>query len=402
MKLASLILSIFIFSFLPQGMRAQTISSDPNVILQSGLGQGEVRESGLLVLQFGTTGMTESAAKAYANLIAQNLTNTKRFRVTSPDESEQVIMNEAPQLLPCFDVGCGMQMAQIMGSERVLSGHITLTDSGVIRLSVKMVNAKDNSLEFEDEIRFMDETMDQRFYQLSQRIASNTPLKGLVLEANNKIAVISLGANDGIRVGDTLVVYRNLSVKSETLTSLVDNSRRNNIAILAITKVGDRSSEGTYFQTIETPKSGHFVITYLAKDKQIDLVQVVRREMDTHLRNVFEIEEEVVIAPIALEDLDKKQWILDVRRAEAKRDYFQTWLAGSGAAAALVLYQFGQANSDVLLIASIGALAYSSYEYFGARGRVKALVEEGKFKGYLDYNFDPESGAMGINYTLHF
>ena len=219
--------------------------------------------------------MTDSAARAYSILIAKNLANTNRFVVTNADQAEEVVIRENSNLLPCFDIGCGIQIAHILGAQRVLSGHISLTSGGLIRLTVKLVNVSDNTLEFEDSLRFTDDTMDRRFYLLARRIASNTPLKGKIIEANNRTAIIDLGANDGVRVGDRLVLYKNLTVENASGTTTMEvfaNSRRSNIGVLTITKVGDHSSEGVYFQAIETPKAGQFVATFLEKAKQITLV----------------------------------------------------------------------------------------------------------------------------------
>lgn len=363
----------------------------------------ETARSGLLVLQFGATGMTDSAARAYSILIAQNLANTNRFQVTNPDQSEEVIIRENSSLLPCFDIGCGIQMAHILGAQRVLSGHISLTPGGMIRLSVKLVNVSDNTLEFEDALRFTDDTMDRRFYLLARRIASNTPLKGKIIDANNRTAIIDLGANDGVRVGDRLVLYKNLSVAKSSPTSVLmpSNTRRSNIGILTITKVGDHSSEGVYFQAIETPQSGQFVATFLEKAKQISLVNRVRKELDTHLRNVFEIDKTVVIKPISIEDLDKKNWIINVRRVEQARDYWQNWAVGSGIATAIILSQY-QDGDDWKAISVIGSLAYSTIMYFQHKGKIKALVDEGKYKGYLDIKFNPYINEAKASWEIKF
>ncbi|MDH5561300.1 MAG: hypothetical protein OEY59_10665, partial [Deltaproteobacteria bacterium] len=308
---------------------------------------------------------------------------------------------EDPSLLPCFDIGCGIQMGNILGSERVLAGHLSLAPSGLFNLSVKLVYIFDNSLEFEDSIRFNDKNMDRRFYQLSSRIAENTPLVGKILDANNKVAVISLGERNGVSVGDKLIIYRNKSLErdSEIITS--QGTRRKNIGILKITKVGARSSEGVYFQSNETPSPNQYVTTYLDKRKQIQLVEDVRKELDTHERNVYEIKRTIKLAPVKLEDIDKKNWIKYVRLAEDNRNFWQYALMGTGAFAGYSLAQYKDGD-DTKLIASFAAVGYSIIHFFNGRNQLNRLLDDGRFKGYIDIKITPDLRESRLEYRVLF
>ncbi|MDH5560068.1 MAG: hypothetical protein OEY59_04350, partial [Deltaproteobacteria bacterium] len=55
--------------------------SSPDEVLSSVLLKPEESKSGILVLEFGTTGLTSSAARSFSNMIARNLQNTHRFEV---------------------------------------------------------------------------------------------------------------------------------------------------------------------------------------------------------------------------------------------------------------------------------------------------------------------------------
>ncbi|OGG99178.1 MAG: hypothetical protein A2600_05220 [Candidatus Lambdaproteobacteria bacterium RIFOXYD1_FULL_56_27] len=374
-------------------------------VLKANLADPETAQTGLLVLQFAATGMTDSAARAYSSMIAQNVGNTNRFLVTDHEQAEQVMMRENPKLLPCFEIGCGIQMAKILGADRILSGNLSLGANNYVLLKVKLVNVLDNSIEFEDEIRFTDETMDRRLYTMAQGIAKNTPLKGKILRANNKLVVVDLGANHGVSVGDRFVIYKNQSISGPETSYLSNssNSRRANIGILTITKVGDFSSEGVFFQKTENPDVGQYVTTYLEKRKQIQLIDYVRKELDTSMRHVFEIERKVEIRPISLEDIDKNRWITSVRLVEEDRDYWQMWMIGTGLGTGFFLSQFKNGD-DLKVMAVIGGFAYSSIQFFKTKSLLKGLVQEGKFKGYLDVTFNPNlpSGKLGVGYHLDF
>ncbi len=374
--------------------------SDPEEIIQKVLESPESDDRKLFVLQFSSSGMTESAARAFSNMIARNLDNTNRFRIISLEAVEEEVQKQGPSLLPCFEIGCGIQMGKITNLDWMLSGHISLTSSGLFSLNVKLVHIFDNALAFEDTIRFSDGNMDRRFYQLSNRIANNAPLNGNVIIANNKIAVIDLGEQNGISVGDQVVIFRSKKVgDGEEIRSAI--VRRYNIGILKITKVGKKVSEGVYFQTIETPKPGHQVSSFLDKRKQIQLIDEVRRELDTQERNVYEIKKPVELSPIQLEDIARKKWVLKVRQVNYEKGFWRYALLGSGVVSAYFLSQF-QSGDDMKLLASLGVFTYSTFEYFTVRSRYKELIDEGRYKGYLDLKIRPTTGQIGIGYTVSF
>ena len=397
-RVGILFLSLTLGNIFFHNVHSQTLAED---VLQNVLKGPESSNNGIIVLQFGATGMTESAARAFSNMVAQNLANTNRFSVIPLDQVEEETANKAPSLLPCFDIGCGIQMGKLMETDWILTGHISLTTSGLFSLNVKLVFIFDNSLAFEDTIRFTDESMDRQFYQLANRIANNAPVIGNVLEANNKIAVVDLGEKDGISVGDRLIIHRSLTVQSDTDEAIIESVRRKNIGIIKLTKVGKSVSEGVYFQTIETPEPRQFVSTYLDKRKQIKLIDDTRKELDTHLRNVFEIKKSVVLSPVRLEDLNKRRWAQKVRTLEAERSLWQTVLIGSGVGTLYLASQF-KSGDDLQLMAVLGALGYSSYQFFTLRHQFNQLIDEGRYKGYLELKIRPDFGKIELNYQYHF
>ena len=359
-------------------------------------------KSGLFVLQFSTSGMTESAARAYTNIVAQNINNTNRFNVTYLEEAEEQIQTSAPELLPCFEIGCGIQIGKILKAKWVITGHISLTDVGSFVLTVKLVNIFDNSLVFEETMRFNDANMDRRMYLLSTRIARNVPLIGLIIEANNKIAIISLGEQDGISVDDQLIIYRKDIIRTASTSTLPKtHERRKNIGILRITQVGEKISEGVYFQSIEIPKTDHIVTTFLDKRRQISTVDEVRRELDTHERNVYEITERVELSPIQLIDQEKTNWLSKVQVLEENQEYWQYFLIGSGTVTAYLLMNFEE-GEDWRMMAAAGTLAYSTYQFIRTKNELNKLENEGRYKGYIELKINPEMDGAGVNYHINF
>jgi len=377
-------------------LNAQSSAED---VLKNALAPPESDDRKLFVLQFRSTGMTESAARAFSHMIARNLDNTNRFEIIPLDSIEQEIQKLDPSLLPCFEIGCGIQMGSAMKLDWLLSGRISLTPSGLFNLNIKLVHIFDNALSFEDTIRFSDENMDRRFYQLANRIANNAPLAGNIIEANNKIAVINLGEQSGISVGDQLVIYKTKAMEDTARTSTV--FRKRNIGILKITRVGKGVSEGVFFQIIEPPEPGQFVLSYLNKRKQITLIDKTRKELDTQQRNVYEIKKSVELSPVQLEDIAKKKWKRRVAQTSYEKDYWQIIMGGTGVVTAYFLSQF-QSGDDIKLLASIGAFSFSTYKFFTLYATAKELKDEGRYKGYIDLKIRPDLEEAKLEFIYRF
>lgn len=380
-------------------LNAQNLSTE---IARDSLGKTTSDTPGLFVLQLGSTGMTESAAQVFSNIIAQNLNNLNRFKVITTDQAEEIAQKKNPELLPCFEIGCGLQIGKMMNAVWVLSGHITLNKTGSFSMNVKLVNILDNSMVFDDTIRFNDENMDRRFYFLAHRIADNVPLIGKVLEANNKLVVVSLGEHHGVEVGHKLIIYKNYVLqKEEGVSNSKKNRRRKNISIVKVTKVGARVSEAVYFQSIETPKPNQLVTTYLDFRKQTLMVDTIRKELDTHERNVYEITKEVNLTPVQLSDMEKTKWVQKVRTLEEAQKFWQFTLLGSGVGAIVILSQ-AKAIQDWQVAATIAVAGYSSFELLRLNSLLDDLIDEGRYKGYLDLKIRPNMNEVGLNYKLNF
>ena len=399
------ILAIF-FALAPCAAHAQTPTEE---IIKNALQPDASSKNGLLVLSFSSSGITESVARTYSHIVAQNIANTNRFDVMYLDEAEDKIQKAAPELLPCFDLGCGIQIGNRLGVKWIIAGHIVLANSGAFILKVKLVNIDDNAIVLEESIRFTDENMDSRIYALASGISRSVPLVGKVVEANNKIALVSMGKKDGISVGDQLVVYREdpLQELPSSGTPKTD-ARRKNIAIIKITQVGEKISEAVYFQSIEIPKADHIATTYLNRRMQIRLIDHVRKELDTHERNVYEIRKEVDLSPVQLVDMEKSRWISKVENLESSREYWQYFIIGSGVATGYFLRNSVIADDTPKkedswkLAVSFGILGLSAYQYIAVNRQLQKLADEGRYKGYLELKPSPGLDGASLGYHMKF
>ena len=352
----------------------------------------------LLVLPFQATGITESASKSYSKIIVQNLMNTNQFEVVGPEETEFLMERENPALMGCSRTDCGVQIGKIIGANLVFGGNLKY-EKEQFNLNVTLVNVINNDVEFSDQIRFNDDNADHRLHVLTKHVGEHTPMVGNIISSNNKIVVVSLGNRHGIKVGDQIVVFKSRLIPSDSEEES-PKYQITNIAIIKVIRVEDNISECTYFKFVEFPQPGNFATTFIDRQKQITLVQEVRKELDTKERQSYGIES-VELEPVELFDREMKNWLSQLRYYERRRDIYQTVLA---AATVVTLYSLRQFNEDniYLLIGSLGLLGYSGFEWYISRDRLNELIQEGKYKGYLNLRVIPRRDGANIALDIHF
>ena len=108
-----------------------------------------------------------------------------------------------------------------------------------------------------------------------------------------------------------------------------------------------------------------------------------------------------MIDPVTIIDVDKNRWIAKIRTYEAQQEFWQNWVLGSAGVTAFIMATYGSGD-DLQAVTAIGALAYSTFEYFRVKNKIKGLVEEGKFKGYLDIKVNPakSEGSIGVKFLF--
>ena len=390
---------IFIFVFLSYfRINLFSESRDPRILLEDQEGV-KSKQNQIVVFPFQPKGMTETSAKSFSIKLSQNLTNTNRFLVINPADLEELLEQNSPELLDCFEIGCGVEVGKLVNANYVLVGNISVETDGNFTLKINLVNIISNLVEFEDFIAFRDQNVDERFYSLAVRITEYIPLIGKIQSATNQTATLSLGYRDGLHVGDQLVIYRYLSGNSQYDTEQTE-LLEHYIGILKLTHVNEDASKGNYFLISESPIPGFYAKTFLSKSRQIALISQVRKELDTYERKRYDLVpydegSEVVL----LLDLDRKRWVGSVRFLENQRDLYNWVFIGAGSLFAVTQFEN---NSDLRTFAFLGVTAFGAYRLLQARSKIDDLTDEGKFKGYIDVMPLRRSSEISLNFSFKF
>lgn len=393
--LAAAILTPALVGVNPGAVRAQTGFAQGS---QAGTGGGTLfadqpqlfAEDGrikLLVLALNPFGLTESATEQIGLILQKNLNNTGHFDVVGPRETNAAFEESTPELVDCREIACGVEAGKRLGANRVLVGTLTLEDPHFI-LNVRLIDPANNLTDYENEIRFTDENMDESLFRLANEISRNSVLTGRVVSTSVRGMVVSLGRIHGLELGDHLVVYRQDQPISSLQGEQLDEHRRN-LAIVKVLNLNERTSEAIVVHHTEEPQAGQYVQTYLDPQRQIELVENVRRELDVGIRLANRIRP-VDLQPVLLEEGERDEWRRQLRAAEAGRDLWFTVGIVGGVATLVVLNTYEDDQSHRLQLALAGGVTgYAFWEWYSSRERVNELRVEGRAKGFLESSLHP-------------
>jgi hypothetical protein len=399
---------------LPAGSRAQggfaqpggtrgagftgTIFAGPNLFPED----GRIK---LLVLGLHPTGLTESAAEQIGLILQKNLSNTGHFAVVGPREMNAAFEKEQAGLVECREIACGVESGKILAADRVIVGTIRMEDPRFI-LRVRIIDPANNLTDYEEEVRFSDDSMDDDLFKLANSISRNSLRIGRVLSTSVRGLVISIGKRQGVKIGDQMVIYKQDVPIADLQGQQVDVQRKN-IAIVKVLNVNEGTTEAILVHHTEEPQVGHFAVTYLDPARQIELVENTRRELDTGIRLANRVRP-LELAPVMLADSDRKRWQRRVTEAETDKSFWKLGMitGGVGVAAAMFVPAVRDNSNHNLVIIGFGAVAvYSFFQWTTVRNAMNDLQVEGRAKGFVDnLQFGPaildNAPALAFNFKF--
>jgi hypothetical protein len=357
----------------------------------------------LLVLGLSPFGLTESATEQIGLILQKNLRNTGHFDVVGPREANASFERAAPELVDCREIACGVEAGKRVSADFVLVGTLSLVDP-VFALRVRIIDTTNNLTDYEEEIRFRDSSMDEDLFQLANNISRNSLLKGRVLNTSIRGIVISLGRVHGIQLGDHMVIYKQ-EVPITNLEGQQVDTQRKNVAIVRVLNVNQNSSEAILVHKTEEPQVGYFVHTYLDPQRQIELVENTRKELDTGIRLANRIRP-LELAPVLVQDTERQSWTASVRQAEGEREKWFAIGIGAGVVTLYVLnnYDSNDSTDRILLLGSAGATGYAFYRWAQSRTHINDLMTEGRARGFVQLDVLPyvTPHEVGLHLAMRF
>ena len=360
----------------------------------------------ILILTLSPYGISETASDQILQIVQENLNNTKHFTVVGPSEWQPQLSDKKPHLVNCTETSCAVQIGRLFNADKVMTGQLKLTkildsdgsskDGFVITL--QLISVATNTLDLEEEIRFIDENMNQRLFQMANRVSQNTLLSGRVLSVGHKSVMIDLGKVHGLKIGDRLVVYSRgrttAGIQGETL-----GLEQRKISILEVVRINEQSSEAIAPYAFGVPEVGQWAKTYVNRQKQIELVSEARRELDTQIRLIPPVKpRREVLQPQILASLDqssqeKQEWQQALN--QARRDK-RTWLLVGGASAGvaivsfLKLIPFSQTIQQMGLIGGLIGSVYGGVKYVTFSRQETSLLNKGRIKKWISFQIQED------------
>ena len=402
------------------------------------------------VIPFKYSGISENISLIFGNRMALALKRFERFDSIAPEQTLEYLRDYRPDLLDCMDEACGKEIARILESDYYVYSELNLNLSKMFTLLTKVYKTKNGELVFRDESIFPKDDIYQNLFKVGENIHEYIPVEGLVLAGDSHRAVLKIGSEQGVKVGDKIVISRMLdfdyfieteekkesededggeqnTVVDVTQKKLEEDIERINAtyAIAELRRVDRTISEATIILTKDKDEPAlkdDIAKVYLNPILQAKYIELARQELDKFhgwddIKKKEKIEEVVeeepvvrpsvvprVIVPIPLPIYEKNKWIAKVRHWEGERFFFRNMLIGSAVVgAAIGISQSGSKdNSATLLIPPIAAAGYFFYAFIMARDELDKLITEGKYKGFIDIVGDSFYTPPQFNATPQF
>ncbi|MBL0691033.1 MAG: hypothetical protein JJV97_01725 [SAR324 cluster bacterium] len=392
---------------------AHAQSLENSYVLRESINNRNFDESpSLLILDMNYLNLSSSLAKAYGSQLALFIEEVSSFNViTTTQINDKLSINypDLPDLTDCYNISCGLPGAKLLRIDYIFTSLITLNDNDYFTLDYQIIETHSRNIASKGKLLFNKQQINQKFFELSSNIKLKLPLSGRVLSFDKTLVKINLGSNHGITIGDKLVLYHNnlnnSALKNDSHLSKLDRSIS---AILKVNQVSSNHSIANYIFTAGKIANNDQVKTYLDQDKQEILVTNARKEIDSFYKTaqkskLLEPSPKLdVYIPTNNNDIEKQinyykglAWIKKVRYYENQRELYRWVSIGIGAGVAYSYYK--KTNSFFIYIAGIAAGGYSLAKFINARSAVNQLIDEGKFKDYIDLQWLPHSHIRPLN-----
>lgn len=357
----------------------------------------------VLVLGLNTFGLTETAAEQIGLILQKDLNNTGHFAVVGPREMNAAFERENPGLVDCRGIACGVEAGKRLGADRVLVGTIRMEEDTFV-LEARLINTFTNVADYQEEVRFTDESMDETLFRLANNISRNALRIGPVLSSSVRGIVVGLGKRHGLKIGDFLTVYKQEGQVTNLQGEPIDQARKN-VAIAKVLNVNENSAEATVVHKIEEPQAGYFAQTYLDRVRQIEMVENTRRELDTSVRLTQKVRP-LELAPVLLADSERKEWEQRMQQAQSGLFRWRTITVVAGVVTLYFMNDYEDTDlSRMRLLAAAGVTGYSAWRWMELRGEIDDLRVEGRAKGYvsgMQWSVLPTGDGLALNLRLKF
>ncbi len=406
------------FAFIATNVFAQfnTLEQD---LLAGFSSDGRVK---ILILTFSPFGISETASNQVLRIVQDNLNNTKHFTVVGPSEWQPQLNEKQPHLVNCTETSCAVQIGRLFNADKVLTGQLKLTpvldsdgsskDGFVITL--QLISVATNMLDLEEEIRFTDEDMNQRLFQLVNRVSQNTLLSGRILSVGQKSVIVDLGKVHGLKIGDRLVVYS----RGQTTTGIQGETlglEQRKISVLEVVRINEQSSEAIAPYAFGVPEVGQWARTYVNRQRQIELVSEARRELDTQLRLIPPTQprrrplQPQTLAPLDRPSQERQEWQKALNQVRIDK---RLWLLVGGASAGVAVASFlqiipSETIQQVGLIGGLAGAVYGGVKYVGLSREETSLLNEGRIKNWTSFQTPNhhlafEESNMSLSFQFEF
>ena len=258
-------------------------TGDLSELIKQFLKQEPIKKRKIALLPFHSRTLAESATFSLSTLFYNHFFKDN-FEFISPKEVESILTTIASENLGCYSFECSVKIGREIAVDYVIEGEINSTNKERYDFTVKVIQVEDGAIIFQEKIKINIKQAEEQFFKTAQRALEYIPILGVIERINGDSYIISLGQNDGVKVGDKLLVLQLLN--QYDITNRLNDSVDNIIAILTINDVAQGASSGLIEHRFRQPEINDRVVLYSNKIVQLKQISLARRQIDNLYRNI--------------------------------------------------------------------------------------------------------------------
>lgn len=224
----------------------------------------EFKKTKIAVLDFqlhGDRWETADMGKIVAEWLITALVKEGRFDVIERRLLEKVLSEQKLSVSGVVDEASASSIGRVLGAKVIISGSV-MKFQNVMEVNARIIDVQSSSVIAAESVKSTSAVkLEDLVVQMAEKIISDFPLEGYIVQRNGDVVIIDLGKRAGVKTGMQFIVFKEGNVIKHPKTGEVLDIEMINTGMVEIKNVKDKTAEGMIVS--ETPQGpieyGHMV-----------------------------------------------------------------------------------------------------------------------------------------------
>jgi len=274
----------------------------------------EFKKTKIAVLDFqlhGDKWETADMGKIVAEWLITALVKEGRFDVIERRLLEKVLSEQKLSVSGVVDEASASSIGRVLGAKVIISGSV-MKFQNVMEVNARIIDVQSSSVIAAESVKSTSAVkLEDLVVQMAEKIISDFPLEGYIVQRNGDLVIIDLGKRAGVKTGMQFIVFKEGNVIKHPKTGEVLDIEMINTGMVEIKSVKDKTAEGMIVS--ETPQGpieyGHMVKSAISTENSTPTRKIKPSVEEPRETSVSPVNmEEEFLELKRLRESGQKQW----------------------------------------------------------------------------------------------